>query len=185
MAYLIWGWSSVLGDFGGDGAVYLLTAQYFSPYSSHTDVAAQFARSSQFPPLFPLLLALAGGAESLLTAHVVTVSCLLVAFLLYYRWVREETSSPWTAFAVTAWFALLPGTYLQALSVLSENLYLGLCMAAFLGASCWEESGHSRWLLLSAFAVGAACLTRGGVVSRCWLRSWPISSGSMLDSGLP
>jgi hypothetical protein len=82
VAYLIWGWSSVLGDFGGDNAVYLLTAQYLSPYAPASDLAAQFARGSAFPPLFPLLLALTGGGESLLTAHIVTVSCLLVAFQL-------------------------------------------------------------------------------------------------------
>jgi hypothetical protein len=191
VAYLIWGWSSVLGDFGGDNAVYLLTAQYLSPYAPASDLAAQFARGSAFPPLFPLLLALTGGGESLLTAHIVTVSCLLVAFLLYFLWVREETSSPWAAFAVTACFALLPGTYLQALSVLSENLYLALCITAFFGACRWEKSGKPDWLILSAFAVSAACLTRGAgiallaaFVAYLWLKRIPRRISLSLISAL-
>jgi hypothetical protein len=53
------------GDFGGDNAVYLLTAQYFSPYAPRTALAAHIAQGSLFPPLFPLLLALTGSAESL------------------------------------------------------------------------------------------------------------------------
>jgi len=73
-AYYLWTWSDVLAHFGGDNAYYLLTANYLSPYSSANPVASYYSGISQYPPLYPLLLALSGGGESLLMAHIVTTT---------------------------------------------------------------------------------------------------------------
>ena len=88
VVYYFWGWSHVLGDLGGDNAYYLLTARHFSPWSTHSDVATYFATHSQYPPLYPLVLAILGGGESLLVAHLITVTCLLLTFVVFYTWLR-------------------------------------------------------------------------------------------------
>ena len=61
--FMLW-WSgsgTLLAAFGGDNAIYFLTANYFSPYAEPLAVAGHIAASSSFPPLYPLLLALTGG----------------------------------------------------------------------------------------------------------------------------
>ena len=62
--YYVWTWSHVLATFGGDNAVYLMMAESYSPYFSHGQVAQFFADHSQYPPLFPFMLAILGGYDS-------------------------------------------------------------------------------------------------------------------------
>ena len=84
--YFLWTWSHELAEFGGDNAYYLLMAQHFSPWSANYVVAEYFANRSQYPPLFPLVLAMFGGGNSVLAAHLITTSFLLLSFLVIYKW---------------------------------------------------------------------------------------------------
>lgn len=164
-AYYIWGWSRVLGDFGGDSAFYLLIAQYFSPWAAHSDVAAFYYTNSLYPPLFPLALALFGGGESLLAAHIITITFLLLAFIALYLWLRSLGTGRTGAAMTTLLFALLPGTYMQALSVLSENLYLFSSLGCLAAVGMFEATRRERWLWIAAVFVAAAVLTRSAGVS--------------------
>lgn len=163
--YYVWGWSRTLGDFGGDNAYYLLIARHFSPWSAHSDVAAYFYANSLYPPLFPLVLALFGGGESLLAAHAITITLLLFAFIALYLWLRSLGRGRTESSLVTLLFALLPGTYMQALSLLSENLYLLASLGCLASASMFDNTRRQRWLWVAAICAAAAMLTRGAGVS--------------------
>lgn len=159
-AYVAWAWSSVLGGFGGDNAIYLLSAQYLSPFSDHSAVSAAFFKSGPYPPLYPLVLAMTGGGQSLLSAHLVTATCLIVALYLLYRWQRALALSRAEATAISALIAMVPGVYLQSLEILSENLYLCLTLLALFSYERANTSSGNRWLAVTALAVASAMLTR-------------------------
>lgn len=163
--YYYWGWSDVLDDFGGDNAFYLLTAQYFSPWSGHSDVAAYFASHSQYPPLYPLILAIFGGGENLLAAHLATVTLLLCVFVASYGWLRKLHVPGLIACLLILLFALMPGTYMQALAVLSENLYLFFTLVCLAAVAGYEDDGRQGWLWMAVVSVAAATLTRSAGVS--------------------
>lgn len=169
--YLTWSWSSILGGFGGDNAHYLLMARHFSPYSAASSVATEFAASSFYPPLYPLLLGMTGGGKSLLAAHLITTSFLLAAFALFYWWLRQEGVHLATAGAALLVLATLPGLYFQTLSVHSENLFL-LGSIATLAFASRSRQGHStRWMAFAVVALTAAYFTRSAGIAlvAAWL----------------
>lgn len=163
--YFFWAWSKVLDGFGGDNAFYLLIAKYFSPWSGHSDIAAHFFSHSFYPPLYPLVLAFFGGGESLLVAHVVTVTCLLLAFLAIYAWMRALNMPMLVAGLLVLLFALMPGTYMQALAILSENLYLFLTLVCIASVAAYENDNRIHWLWLATFSLAAASITRSAGIS--------------------
>lgn len=163
--YYFWAWSHVLGDFGGDNAFYLLIARYFSPWSARSDVAAYFFAHSLYPPSYPFVLAIFGGGESLLAAHLVTVTCLLLAFTASYIWLRALDVPVPVVCLLILLFALLPGTYMQALEILSENLYLLLTLACLAAVATYENDKRHVWLWIAVATLAAATLTRSAGVS--------------------
>lgn len=165
MIYYAWTWSNILGDFGGDSAYYLLIAEYFSPYSPHFAVAEYFAHHNPYPPLYPFALALLGGANSFLTAHFITTTFLLLAFVSLFTWLKSEGFSPLASLLYCAIFAVLPGTYMQALSVHSESLFLLLSLAAIAIVAMEERRDSARMLWIAALCVAAAVLSRTAGVS--------------------
>jgi hypothetical protein len=160
LGYLYLTASSHLGGFGGDNATYLLSADFLSPFTPHNAVAKSYFQGSIYPPLYPLALALSGSAHNLLVAHLVTTLFLLAAFVLIYRWQRKLGIFPWLAFGYSAVFALMPGTYLQAFEILSENAYLFFTLLTLLSSIQYETTGKRKWLLTAAIAAGCAMLTR-------------------------
>ena len=167
IVYLLWSWSPVLGGLGGDNANYLLMARYYSPYSATSGVAEYFAIQSIYPPLFPLLLGIAGGGESLLTAHLITTLFLLGSFAVFYWWLLNEHIAPIVAFFVLLSFASLPGIYLQTLSIHSENLYILFSLWVLACASSIQPSDRkSRYrMIIAVVALACAYLTRGAGLS--------------------
>lgn len=163
--YYAWTWSHELGEFGGDSAIYLLTARHFSPWSGHSDVAAYFAGTSQYPPLFPFILAISGGGESTLIAHLVTTTFLLSAVIAFYYWMLGLGFPVLHAGVTAVLFMLLPGVYMEALSVHSENTYLLASLAGLMAITRAEKSGHDMWYWLGALSIAAASLTRGAGIS--------------------
>ncbi len=158
--YYFWSWSEELGDLGGDNAVYLLTAQYFSPWTSGSALAKAFAQSSKFPPLYPLLLGTFGDGKNLLAAHAATTTLLLLAFAVLYLWLRSLRFRAVTAACAVVVVALLPGFLLQALLLLSENLFLLATLACLAAASAHEDRPRPALLWSAAAAVAAATLAR-------------------------
>ncbi|MDA8095560.1 MAG: phospholipid carrier-dependent glycosyltransferase [Betaproteobacteria bacterium] len=163
--YYVWTWSPVLANFGGDNAVYLMTAESYSPYFSHGPVAQFFASHSQYPPLFPFMLAILGGGKSLLVSHLITTTFLVAALPVFYVLLKTQELGKWKSLALVALFALLPGTYMEALDILSENLYLLFTLTALLCVSLADTTSSRGWLWAAAVSIAAACLTRSAGVA--------------------
>ncbi len=161
--YYHWTWSPILAAFGGDNAIYFFTANLVSPWKESLAVSSYYAQHSQYPPLYPLVLGLLGGGNSILLAHVVTTTFLLVSFLVFYCWLVREKIYPVLALLIVLLFALAPGTYIQALSIHSENLYLLFSLLALFIASTARDS--DRALICVAMLVACSMLTRSAGIA--------------------
>ena len=174
-----------------DDAIYLLMADHFSPYGGTlSESAASVQAYARFPPLYPFLLALAGGgSDSLVTAHMVTTGFLLAAVAAYYLWLRRELDEWWLASGLALLFALLPTTLLHALELWSEHLYLMISMLVLLAVA--DSRRDPRLWLAGALLVGAAVLTRAAgfsllaafvvyVYLNCPPRRWQIMAAALI-----
>ena len=164
-AYIIWTWNCELAGMGGDNAVYLLTAKYYSPWSSSSDLAEHFALRSQYPPLYPLILGLFGGGDSVLMAHLITTGFFLLILLAFRMWLLTLGIGRLTANLAVILFALLPGTVKTAMFVWSENLFLLFTLLVFAMTARFEEKNRSLSLLVAAFLIIGATLTRTAGIS--------------------
>jgi hypothetical protein len=177
--YVVWAWSDRLGQLGGDAAYYLMMARTYAPYLDQDPLFAAVAASSRFPPLYPLVLALLGGANSLPAAQIITVACLIGALCILYVWQIQAGLSASTAAATVLVVALLPGSYMLALSPQSEYLYLALSLLTLLLLD--RAPAHPRCLYGAAVAIAATCLTRAiGIALLPALVVAAVRSGRML-----
>lgn len=172
LLFTLWwaGSGTLLADFGGDNAVYFLTANHYSPYGTAHAAAAEFAAHSVYPPLYPWLLAVSGGGTSLAAAHLVTAVLVMLAGAAVYALARAMTLRRGEALAIVTLCAVTRIVLLEGLELHSEHLYL-LCWAsaALLLAKAQTDT---RALLLAAVAVGAAYLTRSfglTLIASLWL----------------
>lgn len=153
-------WSGELADLGGDSAAYLLSARHFAPYAPADAVARSFAADSQFPPLYPLVLALGGGALDLHVAHAVTTVCLLAALAAFYATLLGLGLSRGLTLATIVLFAVMPGTVAPALQLKSESLYLALSLGGLALLSRAATSNRLRDYWLATALLAAALMTR-------------------------
>jgi hypothetical protein len=145
-----------LGTFADDSASYLIMAQVFSPWQgASAPVAEAFVREATYPPLYPLLLALAGSAHDLGRAHVLSALLLAACLPALYALARAWLDRPWAACAAALAFALLPVTWVQARGILSEPLFTLVFLAVLLAL----ERAPKRTMLL-AVLLAALVLTR-------------------------
>lgn len=159
-AYIAWGWSDQITDFGGDSAAYMLQARLLSPFTEHSAVLAEAVRATPFPPVFPLLVGLLGAG--FLAGHLVVIASLLAALLCLNRWLREEGMGGGASAAVTLVFALMPGTYFPALNIMSENPYVAASLLCILLERRAADAGKAavRLWWLAAGCAAAATLVR-------------------------
>lgn len=166
-----YGWlarSTVLPDFGGDAAVYWLTAQGWSPWAEPSALAESYARHSTYPPLYPLVLAWAGGGSSLLAAHQITVAILLAGLAALWGFARRAGLDGLAATGVTLTYALCAIVRLEALDLHSEPLYLLLSLLALTAALELQQRPRPVIALALGLLVALAMLTRSaGIV--LWL----------------
>ena len=152
-------WQPTLATFADDSVSYLVMAQVFSPWQAASPaVAAAFAREAFYPPLFPVVLALAGAAHQIAWAHALTALLLAVSLPLVYllgaRWLEDRRA----AVAAVLCVALLPALWVNAKGILSEPLFCLLLMAML----CVLESGERMRgrLGILALLMAALALTR-------------------------
>jgi hypothetical protein len=161
--YFLWSSTQQIGSFANDGPDYLMMVRHYAPFGSESAVNAGYAAFSRFPPVYPLLLALAGTGADLHAVHLATTAFLLVALALYYAWLLTAGLARPQAALLLLLAAVMPGTWLQALTVQSEYLYLLWSLLALLLLALHERAEHAyRYELLyaAALAVAAAVLTR-------------------------
>ena len=115
-----------------DDAMYLLMADYFSPYHKALGESAAFImETSQFPPLYPVLLAAVGAtSKNILLAHVFTTSCFLGAVSIYVLLIIEDGVNKFTGVCLGLITLFLPASFIMILDLWSEPLYLLLTMCA-------------------------------------------------------
>ena len=159
--YVAWAVCDSLTDLGGDSAMYMLMARTLSPFLTHDPIFTEAAAGATFPPLFPLLIGLLGG--SFTAAHVLVVASLLLALVFFYHWLRTLQFAAGLAASAALLFALLPGTYLLALKIWSENTYLGLSLLTLWAANRARTDNAARaqrWWWTALMAASAAVMTR-------------------------
>ncbi len=150
-----------LATFADDSVSYLVMAQVFSPWQPASPaVSAAFPMEAVYPPLFPLVLALAGAAQDIAWAHALTAlilaASLPLAYLLGCRWLGSRGS----AAAAVAATALLPEMWINAKGILSEPLF---CLF-LLGALPALEAERKRvWLI--ALLMACMLLTRAAALA--------------------
>lgn len=158
--YSFWTWTHQLNDFGGDSAVYLLTAQHWSFFGQTNVAAAQFAVSSSFPPLYPLLLAVFSAGDAWLLAHQITAFCGVAALFVLWRCLRIAEIPLVDSLVSVVLIALVPGFYSQALYIHSEFLFLLFISICLYAISRLERDGKVSFIVLASLSATAAYLTR-------------------------
>ena len=165
VTYYIWTWSPLLAQFGGDNAIYFLSANYLSPYSEPFSVSANIYNNSKYPPLFPLMLGLLGGGDSILVAHIITTTFLLLAILIFYKWMLVLKFNNVHASFLIIVFSIIPGTYFQALSIHSESIYLLFTLLAILFVELYRKNQNIGHIILASVFISCAFMSRSaGVV---------------------
>jgi hypothetical protein len=131
---------------GDDSVSYLTLARHYAGTAGpFLEPWARF--QGHFPPLFPLALALAGGATGVLAAHVVVALFAIAALAMVYAygWLRFERPVPALLLALA--FLATPTAWIGVKGILSEPMYLFLSLAAL----C-----HYEWRLERAPGARAA-----------------------------
>jgi 4-amino-4-deoxy-L-arabinose transferase-like glycosyltransferase len=152
-------WQPTLATFADDSVSYLVMAQVLSPYATASQaVAAAFPREAFYPPLFPLVLALAGAAHNIAWAHALTAFLLAAAIPLVYvlgtHWLDDRRAAAAVAFCVV----LLPSLWINAKGILSEPLFCLLLLATLCALEAGTRGKGGTWKLTALMA--AMALTR-------------------------
>lgn len=160
-AILAFAWQPDIATVGDDSVSYLLLAQHIAP-GTPAIVERWVALRANFPPLFPLAVALAGGAHDLAVAHLVVAAFAVAALVATYRFALARLASPLAAFAVCLVFLATPNAWVSIKGILSEPmfLFLSLCALIWHGRRLEGRAGTpAEWLVLGVL-LGLTLLTR-------------------------
>ena len=154
-------WHPGISSIGDDSVGYLTLAQWLAG-SASPFVREWVPFHSNFPPLFPLLLAATGGATGdFLAGHIVVALCAIAALVLLYRFAALVLASDRAGLAVVVLFLLTPTAWVGILPLQSETLYLLISLGALLWhAGRMEEGSSARDGLVLGILIGLALLTR-------------------------
>lgn len=154
-------WQPGLDSLHDDSVSYLIMAQAYSPWHASDPVIRAALPHEPYPPLFPLLLALAGGAYDWRIAHVVVAIAFGASVFFLGLHARQVTSSSRLGFIAALVYALLPGSWLNAKGILSEFPYMALVFAALaFHARLGERTATRRESLAHGVLLAAVMLTR-------------------------
>jgi hypothetical protein len=154
-------WQPGLASIYDDSVSYLIMAQAFSPWTHASDAVAAAWPGEKYPPLFPMLLALGGGASDWRIAHAWVAASFAASVFLLGIHARNATGSARLGFAAALAYAWLPGAWLNMKGILSEFPFMALTF----GALAWqhrlrrEPASRRDYAVLGAI-LAAALLTR-------------------------
>ncbi len=146
--------------FNWDDAYYLLMADKFSPYQEEVSVSVALTTGQRnYPPIYPLYMALFGGGSAHIgAAQLATAAALVIAFIAFHFWLIRQSINPVAALLLTTVAVLSPITLLHFQTLWSEHLYLALSISALLCLRL-SDRNDKYWLLAGAL-VALASLTR-------------------------
>ncbi len=149
----------VLG-MNSDGVVYLLMADVMRGHSATTAAFRdQLWNAHSFPPLFPLLLALAGGGST--TPRIdygFGAFFLALSVGMAWCWTVRSGGSRAAALASALPLWLSPIALITAMGIFSEPLYIALTLGAF--ALIAQRQRRARDWYIAAALLGIAAITR-------------------------
>ncbi len=164
-AYYYWTWSPLLAQLGGDNAIYLMSANIYSPYENPSLVSIYFDSVSFYPPVYPLMLGLLGGGNSILLAHLITTSFLLLAIITLYWWMISLNFHRTHALVLVFIFSIIPGTYFQVMHIHSEHLYLLFSLIGICLVTQKEKTENHKLLWIAVISIACTTLTRSAGVT--------------------
>lgn len=153
-------WQAGLASLGDDSASYLVVAQAIA--GSNPAVAPWVGYHTHFPPLFPLLLVVTGGAWDIRLAHAAVALAAAAGVFLAYRIALRDTGRRDAAFLLALAFVLCPTAWISAKGVLSEPMFLCASLGCLLWFQARLEAGNGtarQWLVFGVL-LAAAVLTR-------------------------
>ena len=160
-------WFDSLSSLANDSVHYLVMARHFSPWEIESSAISSTWLLQDFPPAFPLLLAITGAAHSLVYAHMLVAVIGIISLYFYYLLsIRILKNRKWVIIPVII-FALSPGFLLGLQGILSESFYLLLTFLFFL----YYQPGvclSRKKLLLFCLLLSAILLTRTIGIALCF-----------------
>ncbi len=154
-------WQPGLASLHDDSVSYLLMAQWYAPWQAVAPSVAAAAPLEKYPPLFPLLLALGGGAFDWRIAHALVAASFVASVLLLGVHARKITASAMMGTAAALVFALMPGAWLNLKGILSEFPYMALSFAAIVAHERQRRRPPSRRAaILLGLLLAGALMTR-------------------------
>ena len=159
-------WQDGIATIADDSVSYLLLARHFAP-GTPAFVERWVAWRSNFPPLFPMALALTGGARNLLVAHLVVAAFAIAALYPIWRFAARELGSEAGGAAVAALFLLAPNAWISMKGILSEPMFLLVSLSTLLHFSrrlAGPGASRGQWLVFGAL-LACCYLTRAAGVA--------------------
>lgn len=154
-------WQPGLASLYDDSVSYLIMAQAFAPFQPAAAPILDAFPHEKYPPLFPLLLAISGGAHDWRVAHALVACCFAASVFLIGMHARQITGSEGIGIAAAMVFALMPGSWLNLKGILSEFPFMALVFATLVVYERQRKmpSTAAAGALLGAL-LAAALLTR-------------------------
>ena len=122
-------WQAGLASLYDDSVSYLVMAQAYSPFTPASAAVAAAFPQEKYPPLFPLLLALGGGAHDWHIAHLWVAASFAASVFFLGTHARNATGSARIGWAAALVFAWMPGVWLNLKGILSEFPFMALTFA--------------------------------------------------------
>jgi hypothetical protein len=176
---------------GGDNANYMILAESIGSGQGYRDLYLPGApRHAQYPPLYPLVLAIARGFGGGLIGFKI-LSVIFTATSVVFLFLLAERRLKWvSALAVTAAFALNPVLLYYSHWVLSEAPFVLLTLVGLWAGERLTDSW--RWVTAAVAAALLAYLTRAAglplvaamVIALAWRRSWGRLAAAGTAAGL-
>jgi hypothetical protein len=152
-------WHDALTSLASDSVNYLVMALHYSPWQEESEVIRQTWPLQDFPPLFPMLLAVSGAVHNWLYAHALVVALGLAALYLTHGFSLAITEDPVASQLAAVIVAVSPGYLLGLQDILSESLYIVLTIL-FLVRISRNPSPSRTGLVLLGFLLAGVMLTR-------------------------
>lgn len=164
--YLQFSWHPGLGTIGDDSVSYLNIARWLLDPTDPV-ISEWVDYQTHFPPLFPVVLALTGGAHNLLLANLLVGGFAVLALAALYGYASCVLTDRVDGFLLTAAFLLLPTAWVSVRGIVPEPLYLLLVLGFLWFCRVrYDDQAPSRVdALIAGVLLGAAWLTRSAAAA--------------------